>query len=460
MQITRSWRAAKVIILLLSISWSLGCTSPSPGRNGGDGPIDESQFVKVSGIQFMLEDRPYYFAGTNFWYGAYLGASGELGDRERLQKELDLLKSLGITNLRILAASEDTELMRAVSPALVKGAGEYNQALLEGLDYLLAEMGEREMKAVLYFTNFWQWSGGMSQYVAWFTDTPVLDPDVTGNWHDFMNNSARFYRLPDAQKMYRDVIKTLVTRTNSITGVAYNHDPTVMSWQLANEPRPGNGNEGQEHFEAFEQWIHETAKYIHQLAPYQLVSTGNEGARGTLDDINLYIESHDSPYVDYLTFHMWLKNWSWFDINRPEQTIGQAMDKAYAYIDQHIAVANAMGKPVVLSEFGVERDQGSFEANSSVTYRDRIYRDLYQRLYQRAAEGSALAGSNFWSWGGFGRNDQRDFMWRTGDDFVGDPPQEPQGLNSVFDVDETTLRVIEQHARKMQELPERLQVQP
>jgi mannan endo-1,4-beta-mannosidase len=30
--------------------------------------------------------------------------------------------------------------------------------------------------------------------------------------------------------------------------------------------------------------------------------------------------------------------------------------------------------------------------------------------------------------------------------FVGDPPQEPQGANSVFDCDATTLEIIRAHA--------------
>jgi mannan endo-1,4-beta-mannosidase len=40
-------------------------------------------------------------------------------------------------------------------------------------------------------------------------------------------------------------------------------------------------------------------------------------------------------------------------------------------------------------------------------------------------------------------------MWKAGDSFVGDPPQEPQGLYCVFDTDATTIRVIAAHARQM-----------
>lgn len=102
-----------------------------------------------------------------------------------------------------------------------------------------------------------------------------------------------------------------------------------MSWQLANEPRPGAGNFGPTSITS-KTGFTKTAKYIHELAPHQLVSTGNEGAMGSMNDEDLYIIAHASPYVDYLTFHMWLKNWGWFDINRSEETNDGAIANARA----------------------------------------------------------------------------------------------------------------------------------
>lgn len=436
----------KVNAVLLLLFWVVGCAQVDSMA------VDRNEFVQVEGTQFVLDGNPYYFVGTNFWYGAYLGSPGPEGDRERLVKELDALKANGITNLRVLAASENSELMRAVQPALIEAPGEYNDNLLQGLDFLLAEMAKRDMKAVLYLNNFWQWSGGMSQYVSWFTGEAVLDPDKTGEWNAFMENSARFYRMDEAQDLYREVIGKVITRKNTITGQPYYQDPTVMSWQLANEPRPGSDAHGHPYFQDFKKWVHETAKYIDSLAPHQLVSTGNEGAMGTLGDEDLYIIAHTSPYVDYLTFHMWLKNWSWFDIHNPEATYDSAIENAHDYMNRHIDIANKMNKPIVLSEFGAERDQGQFEPGTPTTYRDRIYREVFDLIHARAEAGDAIAGTNFWTWGGLGRAGQEDYMWAEGDDFTGDPPQEHQGLNSVFDADESTLEIIRAHARDMQKL--------
>ena len=84
--------------------------------------------------------------------------------------------------------------------------------------------------------------------------------------------------------------------------------------------------------------------------------------------------------------------------------------------------------------------------------RDRFYRAIYDRLLQRMQAGDAIAGSNFWAWGGRGRTANADFMWKAGDPFTGDPPQEAQGLFSLFDSDATTLGIVADHARAIHAL--------
>ena len=73
-------------------------------------------------------------------------------------------------------------------------------------------------------------------------------------------------------------------------------------------------------------------------------------------------------------------------------------------------------------------------------------------IYDSAALGSPVAGTNFWAWGGEGRGQHPDDKWQPGDPFVGDPPQEPQGLNSVYDTDASTIAILKYHAEKMNSL--------
>jgi len=408
----------------------------------------QSGFVAVKGRHFVLDGKPYYYAGANLWYGMYLGSPGKTGDRARLTNELDQLAAQGIMNLRVLGISEASTLKRSVTPAVVLGPKHIDETLWEGLDFLLAEMAKRDMKAVLYLNNFWQWSGGMSQYMAWETGKPILDPDVTGDWNAFMNGSAAFYRAPTAQSNFEFVVRQLVTRKNSINARLYNQDPTIMSWQLANEPRPGVDGDSA-HFAEFTAWIDATAGFIKKLAPQQLVSTGNEGWMGTAGNRDLYVKAHNTKNVDYLTYHMWAPNWGWYDPKNATGTYAAAWTKMQDYLNWHIDTANKMGKPIVLEEFGINRDNGSFQPVATTINRDKFYTGVYGLLARRAAAGDAIAGSNFWAWGGAGRTHNPDFMWRAGDSFVGDPPQEPQGLYCVFDTDVTTVQIISAHARQM-----------
>jgi mannan endo-1,4-beta-mannosidase len=259
--------------------------------------------------------------------------------------------------------------------------------------------------------------------------------------------------IADGGKGQMEAIRKVIERRNSVNGVAYANDPTIMAWQLANEPRPGSDAGGHANFAVYRQWIDESAAFIHTLAPKQLVSTGSEGTMGSLGDDDLFIIAHASNNVDYLTFHLWPSNWDWIDQKNPAARLETGLTKSLAYIDRHIDIANKMGKPIVLEEFGMNRDNGAYDATSSVQVRDRFYSEVYARLLQHAKAGDAIAGSNFWAWGGRGRAQHDDHMWQPGDAFTGDPPQEAQGLFSLFDSDASTLRIVSDHARELRELP-------
>jgi len=438
-------RALPAAALLLAFTgW--GAAKAATADAGPDG------FVAVEGTHFVRKGQPWYVAGTNLWYGGYLGAPGEAGRRQRLLRELDRLKALGINNVRVLAVSEKTAMRSAVSPATTSAPGRYDEQLLQGLDFLLAELGKRDMTAVLYLNNFWQWSGGMTQYLNWFTGSPAHDPNASHDYERFMAENARFYTNGKAQAEYRRVIAHLVGRTNSVTGKPYRDDPAIMSWQLANEPRPGSGKATPAEKKAYVKWIADTAHYIRSLDGRHMVSSGSEGLAGSSEDGQLYLDAHRTPDIAYLTYHLWPANWGWFDPKRPGQTWDGMLDKSRRYLNAHVDDAKTLGKPIVLEEFGLNRDNAAFDTRAPTTVRDRFYGEVFGLLQQRAAAGDPVAGWNFWAWGGAGRAANADYWWRPGNDFVGDPPQEEQGLYSVFDSDGSTLEVIRQATQRLHAL--------
>ena len=399
-------------------------------------------FVRVDGQRFVLGGETYRFAGTNLWYGAYLGATG----RDRLRRELDTLAGLGLTNLRVLGASELSPLKNSLTTTF-RTKTTTNPELLAGLDFLLAEMAKRNMKAVIFLNNFWEWSGGMVTYLYWTNGGHYMDlGDPAHPWPQFADFSAQFYSSPKAIALYLKYVGTLIARKNSFTGIAYRDDPTIMTWELANEPR-GGGSEAfvLPHLPAFYAWIAHTAKFIKARDPHHLVTTGSEGLRGCFDRADITLKTHAIPGIDYMTFHLWPLNWSWIDLKNLAGTHEQGVAKGRDHIRQHVAMAKTLNKPLVCEEFGFPRDAG-YEPDSPTLYRDAFYDMMFAEVLGSARSGGPFAGTNFWAWGGAGRAQHKDYHMQPGDTaYVGDPPQEPQGANSVFDCDATTLEIIRGH---------------
>lgn len=121
------------------------------------------------------------------------------------------------------------------------------------------------------------------------------------------------------------------------------------------------------------------------------------------------------------------------------------------YIAGGIAIARQLDRPLVMEEFGFVRDGEKYSAESPVTARDEFYQFVFHLVQDSIKAGSPLAGTNFWGWGGEGRAQHADHQWRVGDTtYVGDPYSEPQGINSVYNTDSSTLKIISRYAKELE----------
>ncbi len=290
--------------------------------------------------------------------------------------------------------------------------------------------------------------------MVWATGQEGADPeDPKKGYGRFMDFSAEFYSTQKANILYWQYVKQIVTRKNTVNGRLYNEDPTIMSWQLANEPRPGrDGEPGKQNLSAFYKWIDSSAQYIHSLDTNHLVSTGSEGKAGCIQSEEAFLEAHKTKYIDYLTFHLWPLNWGWFNPKRFSETLPATEEKALKYIHLHLALARQLNKPIVMEEFGIGRDNGEILPGTPTTARDQYFKLVFKSIFDSARCGSPIAGSNIWSWGGEVSAQHQDGIWQEEDSFTGDPPQEPQGRNSIFISDTSTLAIIHMHAEQMQRL--------
>jgi mannan endo-1,4-beta-mannosidase len=91
------------------------------------------------------------------------------------------------------------------------------------------------------------YTGGRQQFLKWRGIT----------------DHSKFWTDPGCKADYKAYVATLVNRTNSLTGVAYKDDPTILCWESANE------------FASPPEWEREMAVYIKSLDPNHLFMVGN-----------------------------------------------------------------------------------------------------------------------------------------------------------------------------------------
>ena len=299
--------------------------------------------------------------------------------------------------------------------------------------------------------------------------------------------------------MWRAHAAFLTSRVNNYTGLPYAEDPTVMAWQLANEPRAGAD------VPSFLAWLNDSATFVKQRAPKQLVCSGMEGDTSYYSAGQSVVETQAIPALDFITAHLWVENWEKYQPGFGENAFNSTIAWARAYIAATASEAAALRKPLVLEEFGLPRDLGSIAVSAPTTRRDTYFRAVFQTVVDSAASQGVLAGATFWAWAGAGRpqaggipgtraqlcegapiegtaepsftgaspswtecfTDQgarvgacpADTWWTppggaggTPPPFLGDPPHETQAWYSVFDTDASTLAVISEAAGRLREL--------
>jgi mannan endo-1,4-beta-mannosidase len=405
----------------------------------------KKNFVTVKGHHFYIDNKQYNYIGANYWYGGLL--ANDKNGKERVKNELDFLAGKGVYNLRIMAGAEGSGYINGVprvEPALQPNAGEFNEQLLSGLDFLLAEMAKRNMKAVIFLSNNWEWSGGFLQYLNWNgkIEDSVLRRKLT--WDEMRDYVSAFYGCNACVQQYAKQLSLIINRTNSITGKKYINDPAIMSWEIANEPRPMRPFA----IEKYKQWLSSMAAAIKIIDNNHLVTIGSEGEMGS-ETIDVFKAIHSDKNIDYATIHIWPKNWGWFKDTSIAKDMNQVIQKTLAYIDKHVEAVKEIAKPLVIEEFGLPRDLQLFQPGSATILRNTYYEMIFKRLWESIKNNEVIAGANFWSFSGSGRPSGKQLLWVKGDDVLGDPPVEEQGLNSVFDNDTGTWEIIEAYTKKI-----------
>ncbi|HZV02053.1 MAG TPA: cellulase family glycosylhydrolase, partial [Planctomycetota bacterium] len=159
---------------------------------------------------------------------------------------------------------------------------------------------------------------------------------------------------------FKNYMRDFTSRVNSITGIAYKDDPTIMSWELANEAEckadPG-ALQG-----ILAGWYAEMSAYLKSVDPNHLISTGEEGFDTTTSgytsltsyttyflvfswfDGTGFTQNVALPDIDWGGIHLYPNTWQWLD----------PVADGTNWIADHVGIARSHGKPLVLGEYGLQ----------------------------------------------------------------------------------------------------------
>ncbi|MFY1633421.1 cellulase family glycosylhydrolase [Solwaraspora sp. WMMB335] len=351
-------RPAGLLLALagLIIGIAAGPAQAAPLTHPGQPGQPSNGFVTRHGDDLKLDGRTFRFAGSNNYYLMYKSPT-------MVDDVFADAKAAGFTVLRTWGF---LDIGNADGSDSVAGPadGVYFQYFdgdrpayhdgpdgLARLDYVLATARDAGIKLVIPLTNNWRDFGGMDQYVRW----------RGGQYHD------EFYTDPVIRGWYKDWISHVLNRTNTITGVKYRDDPTVMTWELGNEPRcKGSGvypTSPDCTTDTLTAWADEMTRYVKSIAPRQLASVGDEGFfcddPASADWTTNCGEGVDSvalsmlPAVDVISYHLYPDHW------------GKDAVWGTGWIARHAHEAKKVRKPVMFGEFGIHD-----KSTRNVVYRD------------------------------------------------------------------------------------------
>jgi mannan endo-1,4-beta-mannosidase len=343
-------------------------------RNDAGQPGARRGFVSTRGARFLIDGQPFRFVGAN------VSVMYRDEDRERMSETLREAARDGLRVVRVWAFGEGNEEngIRAVGndkndwprkhrfrPAPDK----WNEDEFVHLDKVISEAARNNLRVQLCLTNWWRDTGGITQYLYW---AGIKDAADDGQPYGInMERAILFYTNEVTRRLYREHIEKIVTRRNTVTGVLYRDDPTIMGYELMNEAQAPTGR-----WEERRAWVAEMSAYIKSLDPDHLVAPGTWGYR-TSWERREWLEEHSLLTIDYCDVHNYPRDDHDSFVDLPENL--------REFIDNRAAASFSIKKPLVMGEFGMGPE--GYKGFSEI--------DWY-RAFLESSRQAGVGGAMFW----------------------------------------------------------------
>lgn len=162
------------------------------------------------------------------------------------------------------------------NPTFITGPNKFVEEAYVVNDLMLKVANETGIRIIFSVLNNWKWMGGVPQYAA------------------FRGKKGEDFWVD--KQLIGDFKKTLdftLNRTNTLTGVKYKDDKSILCWETGNELLSPYS------------WIKEIAAYMKSIDKNHLIMDGYFAIDGYR---NVYKESVEDPNIDILSSHHYEQN--------------------------------------------------------------------------------------------------------------------------------------------------------
>lgn len=161
-------------------------------------------FVKANGTNLEINGNIFYGAGTN----AYYAPMKDIMSENEVYNMFYEHARRGVTVMRVFAFD-------FFSPSgTMPDFGVYNEEAFQRLDVVLKAAALNGIRLIMVLSNNWPFNGGIDEWVE-----RGLGPNLP---------RELFFTDQSMRAKFKDYVRKLVTRNNTVTNQLYVDDPTIF----------------------------------------------------------------------------------------------------------------------------------------------------------------------------------------------------------------------------------------
>lgn len=310
--------------------------------------------IQRNGQQLMLNNKPFHVIGVNDYDLAYQNNAD-------IAQTFETLHKAGVTTVRFWLFGDGD------SDGFQPNAGSYNQVRFEQADYVFFQAAKNNIKVIPVLVNNWTDYGGKDQYLEWVGDNPT-------------NDETAFWTDNQIKSLFQHYIMYVLSRKNMYTHITYANDPTILGWDIMNEPRSTDQTD-------MNNWLVEMASFIKQRDHKHLILVGTENA--TVAQPVKSVDTGKSSnlcanaVIDICSIHLYL-----FDNSNNNEPIYNSYQDVTNFLQGQKEYAQQLNKPLLMEEFGIAQDTKPF-GKDQLPVMKQIITDANQNNF---------AGYLIWDW--------------------------------------------------------------